>query len=101
MQPKLEPSPIVLEFLDIMQRTPIFPWPLGGLQWMLVRAGIALVPARVRAVLDLDGRYDLGALEHPLVCLLGRVADGIAVPSSPAVQACRRLGLPADYLYRA
>jgi uncharacterized protein (DUF2236 family) len=100
MRPKLERSAIVLEFLDIMQRTPIFPWPLGSLQWMLVRAGVELLPSRVRAILELDGRYGLGALERPVVCLLGQVADGIVVPSSPAVQACRRLGLPADYLYR-
>ena len=100
MRPRLEPSAIVLEFLDIMQRTAIFPWPLASLQWMLVRAAVALVPARIRDLLELDGRFALGELEHPIVCLLGRIADGIAIPSSPAVQACRRLGLPADHLYR-
>jgi uncharacterized protein (DUF2236 family) len=101
MRPRLEPSPIVFEFLDLMQRTAIFPWPLASLQWMLVRAGVELVPARVRDILNLGERHRLGALEHLVVGLLGRIADGIAIPSSPAVQACRRLGLPADYLYRA
>jgi uncharacterized protein (DUF2236 family) len=100
MFPKLERSTIVFEFLDIMRRAPIAPWPLRWLQWMLVRAGVELVPRRVRDVLGLDDRWDLAAYERPAVSLLGRVADRLAIPNSPAVQACRRLGLPADYLYR-
>ncbi len=100
MAPRLERSDIVFEFLDIMRRTPIAPWPFGWLQWMLVRAGVELVPAAVRETLGLDARFGLGPLERPLVGLLGRAADRLAIPNSPGVQACRRLGLPADYLYR-
>jgi uncharacterized protein (DUF2236 family) len=100
MLPRLERSSIVSEFLDIMRRAPIVPWPLRWLQWMLVRAGVELVPRRVRAVLELDERWGLAAYERPVVSLLGRVADRLMIPESPPVQACRRLGLPADYLYR-
>ena len=100
MFPKLERSPIVLEFLDIMRRTPIFPAPARWLQWMLVRAGVEVVPSRVRDLLGLDARWGLGRLEHALVARLGQLADRIVLPSSPAAQACRRLGLPADYLTR-
>jgi len=95
MFPKLERSPIVFEFLEILERTPVLPWPLGWLQWMLIRAAVELVPARVRSLLGLDdARYGLGSLERPLVCLLGRIADRVAIPSSPPAQARRRLGLP-------
>jgi uncharacterized protein (DUF2236 family) len=100
MLAKLEPSPIVFEFVDIVRRAPILPRPLRRLQWTMVRAAVELVPARVRDVLGLDARYGLGAVERPLVRLLGRVADRVVVPSSPPAQACRRLGLPADRLYR-
>ena len=98
--PRLERSPIVLEFLDIMRSAPIAPWPLRWLQWMLVRAAIDLVPRRVRAVLGLDERWGLAAYERPVVSLLGRGADRLMIPGSPAVLACRRLGLPGNYLYR-
>jgi uncharacterized protein (DUF2236 family) len=101
MTPKLERSDIVFEFLDIMQRLPIAPWPFGWLQWTLVRAGVELVPGNVRETLRLDGRFGLGAVERPLIGLLGRAADRVVIPNSPAVQACRRLGLAGDYLYRS
>ncbi len=100
MMPALEPSPIVFEFLDIVRHAPIAPGPLRGLQWMLVRAAVELVPRRLRHTLGLDERFGLGPFERPLVGLLGRVADRVVIPSSPAAQACRRLGLPAGYLYR-
>jgi uncharacterized protein (DUF2236 family) len=100
MRPKLERSPIVFEFLDIVRRTAIFPRPLRPLQWTMIRAAVELVPAEIRDLLGLDGRYGLGTLERPLVQLLGRVADRVVVASGPAAQACRRLGLPADTLYR-
>jgi uncharacterized protein (DUF2236 family) len=100
MWPKLERSEIVFEFLDIMQRTPIFPRPLRSIQSMLVRAGVELVPEWARDVLGLDASYGLRAFERPIVRFLGRLADRIAIPQSPAVDACKRLGLPARYLQR-
>jgi uncharacterized protein (DUF2236 family) len=100
MRPTLERSDIVFEFLDIMKRAPIAPSPLGPLQWMLVRAGVEVVPWWAREVLGLDDGYGLSAWERPLVEILGAAVDRIPVPSSPAVQACRRLGLPATHLFR-
>jgi uncharacterized protein (DUF2236 family) len=93
MHPKLERSPIVFEFIDIVRRTPVFPRPLRRLQWTMIRAAVELVPARVRDVLGLDARWGLGVLERPLVGLLGRIADRVVIPSSPPAQARRRLGL--------
>ena len=100
MGPKLEPSPIVFEFLEIMQRAQALPAPLMPLQRMLLRAAVELVPAWVRERLGLGASFGLRPWEEPLVRRAGRLADRIMLWESPAVQSCLRLGLPADYLYR-
>jgi len=92
MMPRLERSEVVFEFLEIMRRTTILPGPLRPLQWMLVRAGVELVPAPVREILGLDARFGLRPFERGLVRSLGRLADRVHLPSSPASQARRRLG---------
>jgi uncharacterized protein (DUF2236 family) len=98
MRGRLEPSPIVLEFLAIMRRAPIVPWPLRPLQRLLIRAAVDLVPDWVRERLGLAA--GLRRWERALVRLLGAAADRLVLPRSPAVQSCLRLGLPAGYLYR-
>lgn len=100
MLPRLERSEIVFEFLEIMRRTPIFPAPLRPLQHMLIRAGVEITPAPVRHVLGLDARFGLKRGEAWLIRLMGGLADRMAVASTPSAQACKRLGLPADYLQR-
>jgi uncharacterized protein (DUF2236 family) len=100
MLPRLEPSPIVFEFLGIMERVPAFPAPLRPLQRMLVRAAVDLVPGPVRDRLGLDARHGLRPWERPSVRLAAWAGERTALSSMPAVQACRRLGLPEDYLYR-
>lgn len=97
---RLEPSPIVFEFLDIMRRAPVFPRPLRPLQRLLVRAAIAVVPGWVRERLGLGAQYDLMHWQAALVRQAGALSDRILLRSSPAVQSCRRLGLPDDYLHR-
>ncbi len=98
---RLEPSPIVFEFLDIMRRTPVFPWPLRPLQGLLVRAAIGIVPDWVRERLNLGTEYDLSRWQAALVRRAGALSERLLLRSSPAVQSCRRLGLPDDYLHRA
>ena len=46
MRPRLERSPIIFEFLDIMRRAPVFPAPLKPAQRMLVRAAVETDAAR-------------------------------------------------------
>jgi uncharacterized protein (DUF2236 family) len=99
MQPRLERSDVIFEFLDIMRRAPVFPALLRPLQRMLVRAAVELTPPAIRGKLGLDND-GLRLGEAALVSLAGSLADRIVLEASPAVQACRRLGLPADYLYR-
>jgi uncharacterized protein (DUF2236 family) len=99
MRDRLEPSPIVFEFLDIMQRVPIAPRPFAAMQGLLVKAAIDILPGWVRERLDLRERWTPGSWQRRLVTCGGAVADRILVRSGPAVQSCLRLGLPEDYLY--
>jgi uncharacterized protein (DUF2236 family) len=101
MRRRLEPSPIVFEFLDIMRDAPAFPTPLRPMQRLLVRAAVEMTSAWVRQRLGLTASYGLRPWEAPLVREVGRLSDRIVLRSSPAVQSCLRLGLPADYLYRS
>jgi uncharacterized protein (DUF2236 family) len=98
--PRLEPSGTVDEFLTIMSRVPLLPGPGRLLQGGLVRAAIALTPEIVRERLGLAGAGRLSATDRMLVRAAVRAADRLVLDAHPAVQSCRRLGLPADYLYR-
>jgi len=100
MRRRLEPSPILFEFLDIMRHAAAFPVPLRPMQRILVRAAVEMTPEWVRRRLGLTASYGLRPWETPLVREAGGLSDRILPRSSPAVQSCLRLGLPADYLYR-
>ena len=99
MTPRLEASPVIFEFLDIMARAPIFPAPLRPLQRMLISAAVDLVPPDLRRRLDLEGR-GLKPWQRPLVRAAARAAGRVHLDAHPAAQASRRLGLPADHLWR-
>lgn len=99
MHSRFEPSPIIGEFLGIMMHAPIMPLPLRPLQRLLVRAGVEITPKSVREVLGLGEGWDLTGYERTLVRWSGWLADRIRLSSSAPVQACRRLGLPDDFLY--
>ncbi|CAN5140352.1 oxygenase MpaB family protein [soil metagenome] len=100
MLPGLERHEIVFEFLELMRKTAILPGPLGGLQGALIRAAVAITPPAVREVVGLGREWDLGPIEARLVKLAGAAADRIPVKGTPAVEACQRMGLAVDYLYR-
>jgi uncharacterized protein (DUF2236 family) len=101
MRGKLEPSPIVFEFLDIMRRVPLLPRPLAPVQRLLLKAAVEILPRWVRECLGLDERWNLRPWQRHVVRHSGTIADRILLRSAPAVQACRRLGLPDDYLYKS
>ncbi len=100
MRPRLEASPMIPEFLDVMRRAPAFPMPLRPLQRMLIRAAVDMTPDWARDLLSLTESQGLRPWERSLVRLAGRLSDRLMLPSSPAVQSCLRLGLPSDHLYR-
>jgi uncharacterized protein (DUF2236 family) len=99
MRPQLEPSPIIFEFIEIMRKAPVLPPLIRWVQPLFVRAAVALTPPWVRQILGLDDTYRLRGWERLLIRKTAAVADHIALQSSPAVQSCLRLGLPANYLY--
>jgi uncharacterized protein (DUF2236 family) len=98
MARQLERSNILFEFLTIMRSAPILPLPLRMLQPLLVRAAIDLTPRWLRTVVDLN-EHSLNASEAEVVRQIGAFADRLVLETNPAVQACRRMRLPADYLY--
>lgn len=100
MRPRLEASPIIFEFLQIMRTTRILPPLLKPVQPLLVRAAIDLTPLSFRDLLGLGKEHGLRVGERLLVRQGCALADRIVLKSSPAVQACIRLGLPANYLYQ-
>ena len=96
---RLEASPIVFQFLEIMRQTPPLPSPLRWLQPLLVRAAVEMIPAWIRDRLGLTEYYGLRSRERWIVRLAGSMADRIVLAESPAAQACLRLGLPITHLY--
>jgi len=97
-RPRLRPSATIHEFLAIMRRAPLLPRPLRPFQGVLTRAAIALLPAWAPPLLELEQSPRPG--EEWLLRAAARMADRAVLEGSPAVQACRRLGLPLDHLQR-
>lgn len=99
MRPRLEASPIVFEFLNLMHETKAMPVALRPLQPSLIRAAVSITPDWVKERLGLTELNDLRSWEGPVIKEAARLADKVMLPSSPPVQACLRLGLAEDYLY--
>jgi uncharacterized protein (DUF2236 family) len=99
MAPLLEPSPIVDEFLGIMCTAELLSAWTRPMQGWLVRAAVEITPAWLRQRLGLDDAWRLAPWQRRLVKRAARTADRLLLRSGPAAQACRRLGLPEDYLY--
>jgi uncharacterized protein (DUF2236 family) len=97
MRPRLEPSAIVFEFLDIMQRLPMLPAVGRPLQRLCVRAAVQCLPEWTRERLGLVGAgWAVAGWQWALLRALGRGADHLSHPALPAMLARRRLaGAPA------
>jgi len=81
-----------------MRSAPILPLPLKPVQPLLARAAIHLMPPWLRTIVGLAD-HGLNALEAGVVRQIGAFADRLVLETNPAVQACRRMRLPANYLY--
>lgn len=99
--PRFEPHPIVSEFLEIVQSSPGALGLPKSIRRALARASVSLLPPAVRQRLELGPEYNLSSVEAGLLRTLGAVAERIPIASAPPAQACRRLGLPASFLYRS
>jgi len=98
MANQLERSDILFEFLTIMRSAPILPMPLRPLQPLLVRAAIELTPHWLQTIVGLTD-HGLNAWEAGVVRQIGAFSDCVVLETNPAVQACRRMRLSANYLY--
>jgi uncharacterized protein (DUF2236 family) len=97
---RLQRSAIAFEFLSIMRSAPVLPLVLRPAQHLLIRAAVDLTPRCAQTILGLGG-HGLHVWEAEVVRQAGAFADRLVLASTPAVQACRRMRLPADYLFRA
>ncbi len=100
MADRFEPHPIVGEFLGIIRSGRSLPGTPKFLHRALARAAVSLLPPLVRERLQLGRSYDLKLRDRVLLRSAGAVAERTPDPRSPASQACLRLGLPSDFLYR-
>jgi uncharacterized protein (DUF2236 family) len=98
MANQLERSDILFEFLAIIHSAPILPLPLRPMQPLLIRAAIDLTPHWVRTIVGLTD-HGLNVWEAGVVRQIGAFADRFVLETNPAVRACRRMGLSANYLY--
>jgi uncharacterized protein (DUF2236 family) len=97
-RPKLERSQIVFDFLEIVRTATILP--SRRLQRMMARAAVDLTPIWVREILGLHAGYGMRPGEATLLLGMGAASDRVVLESAPPAQACVRMGLPADWLYR-
>jgi uncharacterized protein (DUF2236 family) len=97
MQPQLEASDIVREFLAIMDAMKLLPAPLRPLQALLVRAAVQCLPAWTRERLGLpDAAWAVSRWQWALLRVAGRAADHLSLPALPAMLARRRLAAAPD-----
>ncbi len=99
MDHRLEASPVIFEFLDIIRAAPALPGGGRLIQPLLVKAAVDLLPEPLKARLTLEGA-GLSPLERPLVRAMAKAADRLVLESAPPARACVRMGLAADWLYR-
>ena len=98
MAPKLERSDIVLEFFDIIRAAHLLPW--RRLQRLMIRAAVEITPPWARAILGLGPEYGFKPGYESLVRAMGAASERFVLEDAPPAQACKRLSLPANYLYR-
>jgi uncharacterized protein (DUF2236 family) len=100
LAPAFEPHPIVSEFLDIIRSGRAAPGIPVFLHRALARAAVSILPPLIRERLKLGRDHDLTLLDRIALRVIARKAERTCDPESPPAQACVRLGLPGDFLYR-
>jgi hypothetical protein len=66
----------------------------------MVRAAVEITPAWARELLGLGAGFGLRRGEETLLRAMGAVSERFVIEDAPPAQACKRLGLPANHLYR-
>jgi|CXWL01.1.fsa_nt_gi uncharacterized protein (DUF2236 family) len=101
LAPRFEPHPIVLDFLATVETAPA-PFAVPRfLRRSLAQAAVSLLPEFVRDKLKLGRAYDLSPVSVRILRTIGALAERVPIADAPPAEACRRLGLPANFLYRS
>jgi len=98
IEPSLEPSATLGEFLAIMAKAPLLPRLARPVQNMMIRAAFEIIPPELRQKLGLEKRR-LSPLSLAFVKTAGKFADKIPVRTAPPVQASIRVGRNQYFLY--
>lgn len=98
MAPKLERSDILFEFFSILRTAPILP--VKALQRLMLRGAVSMTPDWARETLGLGREFSLRRGELTLLRALSAAGERFVLEDAPPAQACKRLGLPTNYLYR-
>lgn len=100
LMPSFEAHPINTEFLRIMKSGRAAPFVPRGLQGLAADAAVSLLPNPVRERLELGTEYHLTRSGKQGIRALGKWANRIPVPNSPAWDAAIRLGLPRSFAWK-
>jgi uncharacterized protein (DUF2236 family) len=100
LAPGFEPHPVNIEFLDIIQSGKAAPSVPRFLHRALARGAVSILPQMVRDRLELGRAYNLSIADRLLIRMMAGIAERKHDPASPPAQACLRIGLPSDFLYR-
>lgn len=99
--PRFEPHAINLEFLAIITSGRAAPAIPRVLHRALARGAVSILPATVRARLELGREFDLTWADCLMLRAAGALADRIPDRKSPPWQAAVRLGLPGNFAWRS
>jgi len=100
LAPRFEPHPIVIEFLEIVRSGPGALGLPKSLRKLMAQASVALLPPMARERLGLGPEHNLSPAGDKMLRVLGAIAERAPILNAPPAQACLRIGLPADFLYR-
>jgi uncharacterized protein (DUF2236 family) len=97
---RFEPHPIVGEFLAVVQSDKAAAGTPRRLRRAVVRGAVSILPPLIRRRLALGPADDLTRLDRLSLRLAARLAERWVDARSAPCQACVRVGLPFDFLYR-
>lgn len=91
----LGPSPVILEFLEIMRSRPILPKPLRWLQPLLADGAVDCVPRTIRDRIGLASERRPTAFHWKLLKALAGTGEWVRLPDDPRRLARERINSPA------
>jgi len=101
LEDHFEPHPINRDFLDIIRSGKAAANLPAWMHRALAHASIDILPPKVRATLGLGPEFDLTFAQRITVRALAWLGETIPDKKSAPAQACERLGLPRDFLWKS